>query len=164
MCHMLLERGQRETQALKQAHRAKVVALKHGEEAADFVVLDKLRDHGFNSAAPKAATPVSAGQLIGDSRVTFGADCCLNITDELESWNPDDPVEPLFAAIRRESCLELCQPRAQPFKRWGWLVLVFVDCWVAEAHEHLLRMRRDLWLQRKTSGLDDAHARSNEPS
>src|ERR1700682_1028445 len=159
MGHTLLGRGQREAQALKQAHRAEIVALEHGEEAADFVMLDKIRDHRFDSAAPKASTPVSAGQLVGDGRVTSRADCCLNITDELGSWNPDDPVKPLFVAVRRESCLELLVAGAQPFKRWWWLVLVFVDCWVAEDHEHLLRVRRDLWLQRKTSGLDDAHAR-----
>src|SRR5450759_631127 len=116
MCHMLLGRGQRETQALEQAHRAEIVALEDGKEAADFVVLDKLRDHRFDSAVPKAATPVCAGQLVGDGRVSR-ADCCLNITDKLGSWNPDDPVEPLFAAVRRASCLELRVAGAQPFKR-----------------------------------------------
>src|SRR6266567_1897183 len=82
MCNMLLGRGQRETQALKQTRGAEIVALEHSEEAADFVAPDKLRDHRLDSAAPKATTPVSAAQFVGDSRVSR-ADCCLNITDEL---------------------------------------------------------------------------------
>src|SRR5437773_1007789 len=87
--------------ALEQAHRAKIPAVQHGGQAAYLIALDKLCDHRFDCPAREAATPVSAGQLVGNSRPPVGMQRCLNVADELGAREPDDPVEPPFPAARR---------------------------------------------------------------
>src|SRR6266581_2566624 len=102
LLRVLLWRSGGETQALKQAHRAEVSALEHSRQAAHLVVLDKLGNHSLDSLVREAATPVSAGQLVGDSCMAVGAHRCLNITDKLGNWNADDPIEPLFLTVGRQ--------------------------------------------------------------
>src|SRR5258708_19889995 len=99
MLHVLLRRCRRETQALEQAHRTKIFAFEHGGEAAYPVVPDKLGDHRLNGLAREAATPVSAGQLVGDCRARIGMHRCLNVTDELESRDTAYPVEPIVLPL-----------------------------------------------------------------
>ncbi len=72
------------------------------------------RRHGFDSLARKAATPVSAGQLVGDSCATSRTNCCLNIADEFGTWKANGPVKPTLGAVCGEPCLEFCEPGAQP--------------------------------------------------
>src|SRR6266513_1587550 len=152
-----LSRGWRETQALEQAHRAKIRAFEHGGEIVYLIALDQLGDHGLDSLPREPATPVSAGQFVGDGRAALGVHGCLNIADQLGTRKADDPVEPLFLAIRRQPRLELREPGAQPFDRRRRFALVLVDRRVAEDSEHLMRMRRGLRLQREAVSLDHAH-------
>lgn len=161
MRYMLLGRGEREAQALKQSNRAHILALEHGEEAADSVVFDKLREHRLDRLARKAATPVGAGQHVGDGRATVRADCRLHISDELGRRKAYDPVEPLFLPIPRAPGLELPESGMQPLWRWRRRVLVFIDRWIAEDHEHFLGVCCGLWLERETASDQGPHARCN---
>src|SRR3981081_1049023 len=98
-----LSRGWREAQALEQAHRAKIVAFEPSGEAAYLVALAKLGDHGLDSSARKPATPVSAGQLVGDGCAAVGIHRRLDIADQLGSWKAGDPVEPLLLTTRQHT-------------------------------------------------------------
>src|SRR6266571_8709713 len=160
LLRVLLWRSEGETQALEQAHRAEISALEHSRQAAHSIVLGKLGNHGLDGLAREAATPVGAGQLVGDSCMAVGAHRCLNITDKLGSWNADGPIKPLFLTVGRQPRLELRKPRAQPFERRRRLVFELVDRRVTEDREHLLRVRRGLRLEREAGRLDDVHTRS----
>src|SRR5882762_5449606 len=157
MLRVPLSRGWREPQALEQAHRAKIPAFEYRGELAYLIALNKLGDHGRDSLAREPATPVSAGQLVGDGCAAGGIDGRLNIADQLGARQADHPVEPLLLTIRRPPRFELREPGAQPFERRRRFVLILVDRRVAEDSEHLFRMRCGLWLQREAASLDDVH-------
>src|SRR5467141_4329023 len=140
MLRVPLSRGWREPQALEQAHRAKILAFEYRGELAYLIALNQLGDHGLDGLAREPATPVSAGQLVGDGCAAVGIHRRLNIADQLGSWKADDPVEPLFLTIPRPPRFELREPDAQPFERRRRFVLILVDRRVAEDSEHLFRM------------------------
>src|SRR5882762_2731830 len=83
MLRVPLSRGWREPQALEQAHRAKIPAFEYRGELAYLIALDQLGDHGLDGLAREPATPVSAGQLVGDGCAAGAIDGCLNIADQL---------------------------------------------------------------------------------
>jgi len=79
-----------------------------------------------------------------------------NVTGEVTTRQPNDPVQPLLGAIGRNSALAAAIAISEPFDRWGWHPLILIDGRIREHLEHLRGMRNEL-------GFERAHRRHESP-
>ena len=83
----------------------------------------------------------------------------MNVPDRRLSKRTDDPVEPMFAAVRRLPCF---QARVHAGKmldcRRRWVVEVAIKLRLGENLEHGFGVSRHQWLKDEVAGCQCSHA------
>ena len=80
---MQLSRSKREAEAFEQPKRAPILALQHGSDAVDAIMLGKLGHHGLNRLSRNTAAPIRAGQFVRNSGATIRVHGCLHIANKV---------------------------------------------------------------------------------